>query len=454
MKTKEITKPQLRFSIRLTNIFLFVMLTIYPLWLIGDYQTILQSKFNAFIILTGLYLTLMLLYGIKMLISRKITFPNAKQLWNTTSTVQRIIILFWFFCLLSSVISVYGSKTLIGLGRFEGLICITLYCAIFLCASAFARPGKRLIYAFGASMTIVCIIAAIQLSGGNPFFLYPYDLNYFDANKAYSGAYLSTTGNTDLLASLLCVSIPAFALSIMMLKDKIRYILFIPLVLCLYVLLKEDVSSGIVCIAAGALLMIPVVAKVSAKVRRLLWSGVVAAIFSGIILIYFFGGNFNGSIYEFSEILHGRSEDFFGSGRIFIWKETLKLVPDHLWFGGGPDTLIVRIGAYFERYDETTNNTIQAVIDSAHNEYLNILVNEGLFALLTYLGALIVSFVSWIKYALKSNAVAISGGAVLCYCIQAFFGISCCITAPFLWLSLALLDNSIRKEIVRSKGIS
>ena len=39
------------------------------------------------------------------------------------------------------------------------------------------------------------------------------------------------------------------------------------------------------------------------------------------------------------EGLHGRLEDSFGSGRIYIWKKTAALVPEHLWFGGGPDTL-------------------------------------------------------------------------------------------------------------------
>lgn len=445
MKTVQSKSPQLRFSERLTNVFLGVMVTIYPLWLVGDYQTILQSKYHAFLFISGIYILLLLFGGIKRLLSRQVKFPNPKILWNAGSPAQKMVILFWAFCIISSLCSSYGSQTLLGLGRFEGLISLSLYCVCFLCISTYAVPNKYLVYFFGTSMTVLCIIATVQLTGRNPFSLYPCGLNYFDANVAYTGAYLSTIGNTDMLASLLCIAIPTFGLTILRQKGNIRFLLAIPLLLCLYVLIKENVSAGYVGIAFGTLLMLPVVVKVNGRTRKLLWQGLLGVIIAGVICVYFFGGHFGGSIYELSEILHGRIKDTFGSSRIYIWKETLKLVPLHLWFGGGPDTLIARINVCFERYDSSTGTTIRAAIDSAHNEYLNILVNEGLFALLAYLGALICSFITWIKQAPKSNTVAITGGAVLCYCIQAVFGISCCITAPALWISMALLDNSVRK---------
>lgn len=81
---------------------------------------------------------------------------------------------------------------------------------------------------------------------------------------------------------------------------------------------------------------------------------------------------------EAHEILQGRAEDEFGSGRVFIWKNVWQAVKERPLFGGGPDTLSHRITAYFERYDEATNIMRRSGIDTAHNEYLNILANQGI----------------------------------------------------------------------------
>ena len=83
-------------------------------------------------------------------------------------------------------------------------------------------------------------------------------------------------------------------------------------------------------------------------------------------------------------------------------------------------------------------------IDVAHNEYLNILVNQGIFALLSYLAAVISALVHW--YRNKSAAAAAAGAAVLCYCVQAFFGISMFIAAIFFWIALAYLESENRSE--------
>ena len=137
--------------------------------------------------------------------------------------------------------------------------------------------------------------------------------------------------------------------------------------------------------------------------------------------------------------MHGNIDDSFGSGRIYIWRKSLELVEGHLLFGGGPETMGLRTDAYFERYDEDLGVLIQSFVDTAHNEYLNILVNQGLLALLFFVGALLISAVLWMRHGPDNIGAAVCGGAVLCYCIQAFFGISSLITAPFFWMTLAML---------------
>ena len=106
----------------------------------------------------------------------------------------------------------------------------------------------------------------------------------------------------------------------------------------------------------------------------------------------------------------------------------------------------------FRRFDERTGKTIVSLIDAAHNEYLNILFHQGVFALAAYLGMLVSALALWIRRAAKSAPAAILGCGVLCYCIQALFGISQVITTPFFWVTLALLVNSCDHHKTQNTG--
>ncbi len=88
-------------------------------------------------------------------------------------------------------------------------------------------------------------------------------------------------------------------------------------------------------------------------------------------------------------------------------------------------------------------------IDTAHNEYLNILANQGLFALLCWLGALGYSAVRFVRGQGSDPQLLICGSAVLGYCVQAFFGISMCLSTPFFLIAWAILENreSCRRKI-------
>lgn len=76
-----------------------------------------------------------------------------------------------------------------------------------------------------------------QLAGGNPLGLYPKGLAYSDAGTAYSGAYLGTIGNTDLLAAVMCVAVPAFFYGAWKLR---RCWLLVPLTLCVTVSCQDE----------------------------------------------------------------------------------------------------------------------------------------------------------------------------------------------------------------------
>ena len=178
------------------------------------------------------------------------------------------------------------------------------------------------------------------------------------------------------------------------------------------------------------------------KWRIRLTVGVGLLLILGVAAVYLL--NFKGGfLYELHELLRGRGDDSFGSGRLYIWRNVLELSVQRLWFGYGPDTMLLAEIEPFTRVDEVLG-VLKARIDTAHNEYLNVLFHQGLLALLAYVGALASALVNWLRRGRKSWVGAAAGAAVLAYGIQALFGISVCIIAPYFWIALAILDRENR----------
>ncbi len=424
------------------------MMTVFLLWPgMKGYSAITSAKYPLFFTLSGTYLGLLAL-DLAALRLMHISLPV-----RHTSHTVRCLLLFGLFSIVSWLISPYRSEAFFGVARREGLVTILTYLALFLAVSRYARPRAWMVHLFGIAICAFCALCLIQLTGRNPLNLYPTGLDYYDKDIAYSGAFLGTLGNVGHVAALLCIAIPAFLCGMLRMRTNKRFWLLLPAALSLTVLVWMNVAAGIVGVLGAALIGAPVCAPTSRLRKRLLIAAAVVVL-TALLLIFFFGEQIGGTVSELSALLHGRSEPTFGSGRLFIWRETWEAFCRRPFFGGGPDTLSLYITGHFERVDAATGEVYRAAIDTAHNEYLNILANQGFFALLAYLGALVCSSLRWIRRAGTSAAVSLLGCAVTGYCIQAFFGISICISAPFFWLSWALLENALStgEPMIRKAG--
>ena len=58
---------------------------------------------------------------------------------------------------------------------------------------------------------------------------------------------------------------------------------------------------------------------------------------------------------------------------------------------------------------------------------------------------LAVLVVGWLRISTEDVSAAILGAGVLGYCVQAFWGISCPLAAPFFWVALGLLAGQVEK---------
>ncbi len=430
---------------KLSYIFVALMLTVFLFWFDKTgFSGITEAKLKLFKIICGGYVVLNIVLIPACLLTELLKPAELKALIKNSTWTQRLVLAFMLITVLSGILSQYSEQTWQGVSRYEGVQTICIYCLCFIFLSSFGRVKKWMAYLLGASLFLFGIICILQLYGLNPFELYPDGLNYFGAGIDYTGAYLGTIGNTDLLAGFLCIAITVLWVYVVRMNEKTRFLLIIPTVMALFVLVKMSVSAGILGVFGGAVLTLPFVLPISEKTKNILIVILIALVVLSVALVYLcdFGIDI---LHEAHELMHGRADESFGSGRLYIWKNVIEKVPDNLLFGMGPDTMSLAGIEPFTRYDEAKNVQIVAEIDTAHNEYLNIMFHQGIFALLAYLAALITAATKWIKQGGKNIACAVLGAAVLCYCIQAFFGISMMITAPFFWISLGLLDNTCRE---------
>jgi putative inorganic carbon (HCO3(-)) transporter len=155
------------------------------------------------------------------------------------------------------------------------------------------------------------------------------------------------------------------------------------------------------------------------------------------------GGNYKRamtSVTESYQIVTNQTTGHEGSSRWFIWEKSFPLIFDYFWIGSGPDTLEFVFPATKQEKKKILYNP-DAVVDKAHNEYLQMAITLGVPALLIYL--IMVLFI--INYAFKAIRTSIGQdnlllygmlGAVLGYLIQAFFNISVVPVAPLFWILL------------------
>lgn len=381
-------------------------------------------------------LFLFVLHGLQ----RRLRWSDVRKTLKQTPAAAWLILLYLLFTVVSALLSDYGTVWLGG-GRREGVLTISLYCVSFLLISRFYRPARWHLYLFAAAATAFCGICILQLLNVNVFGLYPLS-DVKPSCADFSDAFIGTIGNIDFTASFLCIAIPVFWCGILRSGDRQRFLLLIPLLLCLYVLVRINVGAGYFGVLIGALLSLPFVLPCGKKARIAVLIAVAALLLAAIVVIYFHRFD-RLELRQLHYVLHGKIKDTYGSGRVFIWRRTLRAAPEHLWFGTGPDTMSYASFARQEVPDANGNLLYVKVFDAAHNEYLTILFHQGVFALLSYLGALGVTLVHWLRKASKNASAAVAGAAVVCYCLQACFGISQLITSPFFWCAFGILVQAI-----------
>ena len=333
---------------------------------------------------------------------------------------------------LSAACSPYGAATLLGGSRRDGLLTLALYVALFFPLARHLRADERLIRLAALSVTLCDLLILVQLAGKNPLGLYPAGLDYYDGDGAYLGFYAGTSGNVDFTAFLLALALAAFAAAVVRLR---LWGLLPTAALTLWTLYRLGVAAAWVGLSVAAVWGL---ALLFPRRKRAMLLASAALTLLALLLVWRYDGG-NVTLWQASRLLHGEYDPSFGAERLRIWRDCWALVRERPLLGGGPDTLGLRGVEPFAWY--LPDGAVPADVTAAHNEYLNVLVNQGALALAAYLALLALALARCFRRA-QEPRFAVCGMGLLCCAAMACFSISTCITAPYIWLLLALCDQA------------
>ena len=386
--------------------------------------------------------------------------------------------------------------------RYDGAITQLLYVAVYFIVSRWYRLREKDFILFAASAILVALIGIFQFYGMDFFGLWethPYKRGYSADN--YFGIWVRTTiGNVNFVSTYVCVAVLLCGFLFVRRDYKWRYVWLAGGAFSFWMMIIAGSYSGMVGTLAAMVLALPFIiqnkkylgrflilaSSLTAifTVQRLLYntlilgagtaSGLIilaalmcallaagialnkagkthesdgsvkwkmGVILIGVCLVFGLAGveilgrsENAGPVYQAREILRGNAQDDFGSHRIHIWRNVLRAFPQHLLLGGGPDSLIFV-------YPTDQQMVIGGLVDKAHNEYLQILICQGILGLLCYLIFIGGVFFKGIKKAVQYPIHMAVLAAFTGYCVQAFFNISLPIIGQLLWVFAGLLAS-------------
>lgn len=395
----------------------------------GGYARIMEGKYTAYLVLTVPFI----LWGAL----------HALRLRRRPDRVDGAALGYLACCAVSALASPYGGAVLLGGTRHEGLLTLALYVLSFLLLRRM-KGVAQLVPLLAAALGANAMLIFAQLGGHDPLHLYPDGLGYHDGDVAYPGFYAGTSGNVDFTAYLLAMGLCVLAALWLLRKSGRAHALLVPLGMALAALLFLRVDGALVGLAA-ALLLSP--AFFFPRRRKALVLLALLAAAAAAALLYALPVP-EGTLSELQQMLHGRFDGGFGSGRLGIWREVLALIGERPLLGGGPDTLWLRGMSPFYWYRDGVAYAV--AVTSAHNEYLGIAVNQGLAALACFL---MLPAAALVRAWRGERRSVLGAPALLCALAQGFFSVSTCITAPFLWLLLAVMLPAEEEKPAQSRRL-
>ncbi|MGN0971033.1 MAG: O-antigen ligase family protein [Aristaeellaceae bacterium] len=465
-------------------------LALFPLWQDGSFSRITRAKWQGMLILCAatavVAIAALVILALRRELGRSIRFHPIQVL---VLAYFAFVALSAFRGAYAQVLNSSGQRAaLMGAIRHEGLMTQLCYGAIFLMMSLFRPKMKWLLRAVAVSLMIFFTVTLLQYAGFNPLGLFPAGRSV-RTNYEFQG----TIGNIDMISGYLCLMVPLLLSAFVLQRQADGWLLLGGLcgvmdqlligvqsglialalemgLLAVFLLTRPRRRWRIVLIyggvlllagvrlllglpwlegteaiafpwqpsrmklgllAAGALLMAlsPLLRRhpgrlVSGRVTAVLAIAFILACLGLIAVAPLQEGS---GLWELQQVMRGNPQDSYGSYRLGVWRHTLSMARENLLFGTGPDTFLYALRDHLARVGETLPETF----DNPHNEYLAILSNNGLPALLCYLAAMGTLLVSCLRRRAPEALALLC--ALCCFLLQGMFSFSICLVSPMFW---------------------
>ena len=266
------------------DIYTLTILLVFPLFTgLSGYKSITFSKFLFFALFTFIWLLSLAALFITDRIRKNPAWFNISSL----SSSQWAVLSFMLIALISALCSPYGLKnTLLGAGRYDGLISLLLYCFAFLGVSALCKPRRLHILAVSISVLLCSLISILQLLGFNPLNLFPNNYGFYDGHTFYTGQFLGTIGNTNLLSGFFSLGIPLLLTQFITGLRKSDGFFLLSAMLGLAVLIASNVSGGIVAVLAYCLFVPSFIINNRRRFIRAVYAAAAACLSAAAALSY------------------------------------------------------------------------------------------------------------------------------------------------------------------------
>lgn len=163
-----------------------------------------------------------------------------------------------------------------------------------------------------------------------------------------------------------------------------------------------------------------------------------------------------GSIGALSENKAFTFNAYWGSSRGITWTAGLTVFGDqsflHRLIGIGPDSFVY--GVYKEGSSAT--QMVRDVfgnsrLTNAHNEWITVLVNNGILGLLSFAGFFVLKIRSFLKAKVVSPLVFACGLALVGYTFHNIFSFQQTLNGPFIYIAMGVGEAMLRREEVENK---
>ncbi|WP_394523290.1 O-antigen ligase family protein [Lacrimispora sp. JR3] len=135
--------------------------------------------------------------------------------------------------------------------------------------------------------------------------------------------------------------------------------------------------------------------------------------------------------------------DDWGTHRGYIWRNAIECYLNLSWWkrlvGYGPETFGILM------LQKTTNNPYNEIFDSAHNEYLHLLITVGIVGMLSYLSFIVGVVKRGIRLYINDSYVMAVIFGIVCYSVQAFVNLNLPIVTPVFWILLGIVSAKNKK---------